>query len=347
MLGSPCSPCCGCTQQKADELNAALRAMTVQVTISQSSYVPQSGFFRNSNDASAIFACDWSYPPGTTPSLDVCRANLASSEPWLNTPGLLFAPEQQVSTSPYLLALDPSISVPAFQYLDDHIRIEFQCFYQPVGAFLGGSPVAYDESRCNFTWDLRVFKRRRSAFVSLTDVIDFPVQEITYGPASVAGVVGAAVARYRPYDYAVRNATQVDRLFPFKYAGNLSETYFKVVAIEDYPGYSENLHQLILNNPGSFFGTGSASKQQNGGLTITADSATRANNAWAFFDRTTEDTDVQPRLVENPSYSLTRLSTGQGDDRIRLQQTYSQISNKTVQQVGSAYTASAVVSLTP
>lgn len=344
MLGGSCSPCCGCTQEKADALNAQLRTMSVECQITQQSYVPQTGFVFASTAAVAAFG--WRLQPDTSPlTLDQLRSQISDStfDPYC----FVADEEQQVSSSPYSLFLDASATgVPLYRYEDEHIEITLYCGYYATP----GIGVSVGSSGCGVAWNLRVRKKRRQANDSLRNVLQLQVSEATYGPelrtdSPTNPVWGdtnaAAVAKYLAWDYETYISQPLDAIPPAT-SRMFTPTGWKIGDFEY--AYTQETKPLIYANAWGDFGTGSVVQSQDGaGLTLSLDSRTLNNTSLALHDRTSEDYQLEPPLVQSPSYSLTRT----GVASIQFRQESAGVSRKTVSNVGTPFTVSAVVEMTP
>jgi|GEM_PF-5033148 len=350
MLGGSCSPCCGgCTQAKVDELNAQLRSMTVKCALSQQSYVPQSGVLRANTVAQS--GIKWQGPSDTTPAtLNEARA-LISSTIFSNMQGDVRLHEEQVSSEPYELFLDASENTPVFKYNDSHIEIFFACQFHPAL----GVELPNETTGCRLIWNLNVYKLRRQSSnfaVKVKDILTADTVETTYGPEFLADnatnptwgdTTAAAVAQYLPWDYETADGGNYDTSKPFG-GRNISTGGLKTLSSSyQFDG------QYSTSKPGFYFnanldyGTGTAARSSDGGaISLMLDERTRSNNSFAFHARSTTDTQLEPLLVTSPSYSHTRLSIG----TVRFKQAGT-TSQTTYSYVGTSYTASAVVTLTP
>lgn len=352
MLGGSCSPCCGCTQEKANTLNAQLRSMLVECQITQQSYVPQSGVFLA--NSIAITVAKWSGQGSSTPppTLDDCRAEFNNNFLFNSITGGVRLHEEQVSQQPYSLYLDASEATPVFRYQDPHIEIVFACQFSP---FIG-SELTNDNTGCRFIWALRVYKLRRESFspgVRVRDVLAGDLGEATYGPEFIADsptnptwgdTTAAAVTRYfSGWDYEELDSANYDIGRPFSGRGSGTVGYKVLGADYAFNGQSKTSKPLIYYNALLDSGTGTVVRDSNGGIiSLTLDQRTNSNSAFAFRDRTTTETQLEPMLVESPSYALSRVNIG----TVRFKQSGT-TSQKTYSYVGSSYTASAVVTLTP
>lgn len=335
MLGGSCSPCCGCNPEKAAAINTQLKSMKAQVQIDQRGYIPQSGLLATNNVAQTATA-DWASVPTDPPaSLDDARRLLPTTP--FNPFCRLYEKEEQVSNTAYTLLLDASYDSPSFVYEDDHIKIDLSLYFLAHNAGL-----VIDDSGCGFVWNLRVLKKRRESQIRLSDVMAIQPVEKTYGPQTQGGISAAAVAKIWPFEYGTATSFPQNLYFPFNGPVRLFETYYNEVSYT--APFSSLGRPLLYTNAYNDNGTGSATFDPSGsGLTLTLDASNRANSAFAMFERTSPDYDLQPKLIHNPSYLLERKS----DSQVFFSNNQTTISTKTVGYNGSPYTVSAVVRLIP
>jgi hypothetical protein len=208
-------------------------------------------------------------------------------------------------------------------------------------------------SECLFIWNLSVYKFRRSSITRLADLGDPQIQETTYGPEFLADsptnpqfgdTTAAAVARYIGWDFSMEDGRQHDNVRPlgqfavrsiegvgYKLLGDITE------AGSQFPVDKPRVYHNAFQN----FGTGAVALDgAQDVFTVRLDGRTQGNSSFCFHDRTVADTDIEPRLVESPSYSISRVNVG----TVRVQQTglpYQQ----TYAFDGSQYSMSAVVTL--
>jgi hypothetical protein len=335
MLGGNCSSCCGCNSQKAAAINAQLKTMRAEIEIDQRGYIPQSGLLAAIN-VGQVAAADWaSVPPDPPASLADARGRLPTAP--FNPFCRLYEKEEQVSDQPYVLLLDASEESPSFVYEDDHIKIEVSISFTPFN-----TGMVIDDSGCGFIWGVRVSKRRREAQVQLNDVMTIQPIEKTYGPQTQGGISAAAVAKIWPFEYGTATSFPRNLYYPFNGPVRLPETYYNEVS---YTAQFSSIYQpQIYYNFYADYGTGSATFDPSGsGLQLTLDDDTNTNDAFAMFDRTSSNYDLQPKLIRNPSYLLERTS----DSQVVFSQDQTTISPKVVGFNSSPFTVSAVVRLTP
>ena len=347
MLGGNCNPCCGCTPDEAAELNELLRGRTVDCKISQLSYSPQSGVFLANNNAR--LAVGWKNPQDSREvTLADCRASIDDAS-FYNTFGLARYREEQISQEPYRLYLDASTSEPVYRYADDHIEIVFSCQFVPfVGVKVEGVV-----SDCLFIWNLRVYKFRRTSITRLGDLWNAQIQETTYGPEFLADsptnprfgdTTAAAVLRYIGWDYSTEDGRQYDNQRPLGQFAvrSIDGVGYKLLGDIAQAGSQFAVGKpLVYYNALQDFGAGTVTLDTDqDAFTVALDSRTAANNSFCFHDRTVDSLDVEPRLVESPSYSISRVDVG----TVRAQQTGSPF-QKTYAFDGSQFSMSAVVTL--
>lgn len=332
MLGGNCNPCCGCTQQERDALNAIAKSMTVNCTISQTGYVPQSGLVACYQ--AAVAAADWTLPPSYgDPSVATALGRIPNS--LFNPTVGVFEQEDQVSSEPYQLYLDAGSAAPSWIYSDQHIYIQFVLNFNP---YTSGNSI--DGTSCKPTWGLLVRKKRRyniGGVLFLNDVKQLPIGQSTYGVDNI-GPKAAAAARYLQFDYSTVNSQINNISYPSTYrsAIGVDSWVLDFTWNENWPVSNEI---VTIYEPGYVGVTETASGNLDSRLTIDLGNQYRANTAYALYDRT--GSEVEPLLVQNPTYSVDRPDPSY----IRFRQDAATASDKTIGYVGTQFSVSALVQM--
>jgi hypothetical protein len=313
-------------------LNAIAKTMTVNCTISQTGYVPQSGLLSCYQEA--VAAADWTLPPSyRDPSVATALGRVPDS--LFNPTVSVFEKEDQVRSGAYQLYLDARSAAPRWIYSDQHIYIQFVFDFNP---YTSGNGI--DGTTCRPTWSLLVQKKRRSGgvgYLFLKDVKQLSIGQSTYGVDNT-GPKAAAVARYLQFDYSAASAQVNNISYPSTFRSSIGASSWVVNFTTDgtLPLANET---VTLYEPGYVGVTETASGNLDSRLTIDLGKQYRANSAYALYDRT--GSEVEPLLVQNPTYSVDRPDPSY----IRFRQDAATVSDKTIGYVGTQFSVSALVQM--
>jgi len=345
MLGGSCSPCCeACSAETAAALTAQLKTMTATMQVTQSGYVPQQAI--SSASVPLVVANSWGDSAnGTTASLADAQTALASSfsSAVSRATCSLWEGESQISTSPYLLALDASQSEPTFMYDDAYIKITATCGYTQGSAY-GVSGL----SKCSFNWTVKILKKRRQALsVPFSNVFSAQTKGTTYGPDSQqyfgSQISFASAAKWLDWDYVRLSTLSGNQFQPFrtsKGADSFSTGGFIKTSAPQYSSYGNPVTTFIYinssldQNPTEVTFAPDASS-----VSLSLGSQTRSNNAFAMVDRDPTNA-THASYASQPNFKVTR--SGPIDAKVDYDVS---VSGKTFSLASSSYTVAAVLTL--
>jgi len=347
MLGGSCSPCCeACSAETAAALTNQLKAMTATIQVTQSGYVPQQAI--SSATVPAVVANSWGdSQDGTTASLADAQSALASnfSSAVSIATCSLWEAESQISTSPYLLALDASKSEPTFVYDDAHINISAACGYATASAY-----GVQGLSQCSFNWTVRIFKKRRAAFsIPFSNVFAAQTKETTYGPDSqqyfASQISFASAAKWLDWDYVTVSSLSGSQFQPFqpnKGPYRFSTGGFIKTSVPQYSSYGNPVTTFVYSNSSLDPNppvTQVSFAEDASSVAMTLGSQTRQNNAFAMLTRDPLNA-LHGRYASQPNFKVTR--SGPIDAKFDYDVP---VSDKTFALAASSYTVAAVLTL--